>query len=358
MKLAGIVFLLLQICSVASHAQFIAGNHGEGVLLGGKIYLRDLYIRGQLEDLYFGHSAHPQIAERMSGFDRIELTDLQRQLLVQKISDIEALSPCLGKIVSDIFYTYNWTWTREQFRTPPESEEVTHIPEHQRVIVAKRYRSDVLLQKAAWDKMPDAHKVALLIHEVIYSVLRPSHKPGVKGAAYQDVHVARALVSLFFSKPSVYSSSEFATLARDLDIPTGMSCEAFSHYALKVDGAEVSTPSSALRSDSRLEVDLTKFCQNSVPGASREFKVSLNVQTSAYSFQERRYTSFDGQDGVTGTGRQTWIKVCLAPVFTKTTSFIFSKAEICKDTLKKLIFDWGNPKDLNPSPKGCDSSPW
>lgn len=355
-KMAGFILVLVQIVSLSCFAQFIAGNHGEGVLLNEKIYLRDLYIRGQLDGVYFGTQVNPQILERMSGFDRLPLTPIQMDLLIQKLSDMESLSPCLGKIVSDAFYLYNWHWTPEQFRTPPDNEEVTHIPEEQRVVVAKRYRSDIFLQRQAWEKMPEPHQVALLIHEVIYSLVRPSHKPDVKGVAYQDVHVARALVSLFFSKPTVYSSSEFEVLARDLAIQTGVSCEQVSRYQVQALEGRIVASSSALRSEIALEDKLKDFCIQAF-ARSPDFTVAVSVQTSPYSLQELRYTAFDGQDVSAGTGRQTRIKVCSTAVELRQASIRFTSIEACTATLKRQIFDWGNPKDFKPSAKGCLGNP-
>lgn len=356
-KISAIIFVLLQLLSLSGFAQFIAGNHGEGVLFGGKIYLRDLYIQGQLEDIYVGTSENSQIAQRIAGFDRIDLSESQKKLIIRKLSDIEFLSPCLGKIISDLFYLYNWKWTREKFTTPPESEEVTHTPLDQRVVVAKRYRSEILLQKDSWAKMPEAHQVALLIHEMIYSLVRPGHKPVVPGAAYQDVTAVRALVSLFFSKPTAYSKSDLEVLSRELDVNSGVTCESLSRYNIQVQGISSISDSWALRSDSNLERDLKNICSKALAFSS-EFRTSLTVQRSPYSLQERRYKAFDGQEGATGTGRQTWIKVCPALPNIYSASFSFGNAETCTATLKQQIFDWGNPKDFNPSPKGCVGSIW
>lgn len=351
MKMFFFMLLTVQVLSSLAQAQFIAGNHGEGVLLSQRVYLRDLHLYNQKDNLHFGPvSPIPEILLKMNDFDRLPLTQNQKDLLINKLTDIEMMAPCLGKILADMIYSYSWNFTLDVFPVPTENQEVSRISEGERVIVAKRFYSEVLIQKNYWDKMPDGHKVALMIHEVMYAMLTPISFPHVPGAAIQDVNIVRGVISNLFMAPSVYTRSKFRSQLRYFDVDPGITCEEpasySAHFAI---GGSATFPSR--RSDAGLTRDLTLVCKKAAQTSS---ELVISVPTNSYKIQERTYKAFDGINGSNGMGQQTWNRICPAKSEIKTGSIYFTKdIDICVSTAKSLIFNWTDPLDYSPSTAGC-----
>ena len=352
MKMSFFVILFFQVLTCAAQAQFIAGNHGEGVLLNERVYLRDLHLYDQKENLYFGsNNRNIEIFFKMRDFDRLPLTAAQKDLLTRKLEDIESMVRCVGKILADMTYMYSWNFTREVFPVPDEDQDVSRVTLGERVVVAKRFYSEVLIQKKYWDLMPDDHKVALMIHEMMYALLTPISFPHVPGAAIQDVNMVRAVINNLFTDPSVYTLSKFKSQLRYFDITPGISCQKTSSYSVAFSEITGSASFTSRRSETGLTRDLTMQCKKALKYKTGMY---ITVSTSPYKIQERTYKAFDGKDGANGMGQQTWNRICPATVEIKTGQIFYSKSvEVCVEAAKNFVFNLTDPIEYHPPAEGC-----
>lgn len=320
----------------SSYAQFYLGNRGEGVALEEKVYLRDLYVYDLHKNPFVGKDIHAQIGERLRSFDRVPLTPPQWSLLARKISDVERAAPCMGKVLTDALFQFAWSLDELPFPLVDEREELRPVPSHMRVTVAARYLSMIHIYRPAWDKMPDEHKVALLIHELIYSLVSPTHRPGhgAGSPSYQNVAVVRALVAKFFTRPELSSRVDIEVLTRQLALPrSAWSCETLSSYSVSGSFAPSIVSSIAL-SETALEKDLRPFCQAEALGQTGPFSVAWKFQSGSFQIRHLRYRAEISENQST---LQTRLKVFDIPLSQRSGQAQLTSVSDCVEFLKKQI---------------------
>ncbi len=201
----------------ASNGIFI-GNGGDGMEIGGRLIMKDLFLANAHRNPYFGDKIDPQLPD-LPGEATMEF-DYPRELLARKLTDLNQVLPGFGDYVLASIKVYHWMLQDFPLSKIEDHEEIIVYPSsvHQ-VQIANRFQASIRIDQKAYQRLDDANRVALIIHEAVYSLVRPL--PAGDGRSYQSSYVARDLVGLFF-RAEFFKSPERHVLNRvslSLNIP-------------------------------------------------------------------------------------------------------------------------------------------
>jgi hypothetical protein len=180
----------------AAASGYVIGNGGDGVFVKGRLVLRDLDESGVTEP-YFGDLIDPDIEARMSALPIDPSTlPFSWQLLARKLTDLNRLSPDLGQFVLEAIRSYAWIALPASLALVPDPEYLldASIPPVQ---IANRLDTTIRIASGAWRQLDDANRIALIIHEAVYSLLRPICER-TSNTCFQSAHTARDLTGRFF----------------------------------------------------------------------------------------------------------------------------------------------------------------
>ena len=215
-----ILFLLILICTfnAKARANGFVGAGGDGVEIGGKIIVHDLFSLGIKEHPYFGNQIDPLLPE-LPPQSAMNFT-FPRLLLRQKLTDLNRIAPGLGDFVLMSMRSYTWVLADFELKPILDPDDVVILPTGARLVqIANRLGLTIRIHRQRWIRLDDANKVALLIHEAIYSLVQPVPAPG--GFAVQNARAAREITGAFFEE-SFFSRNPakvFGALAAELAIP-------------------------------------------------------------------------------------------------------------------------------------------
>lgn len=170
----------------------LVGNGGGGILDGGKIYVLDLYETGTAKAPFIEKSLG---ANRDFTFSKWNAeVDFDHRLLAQKIDELNRRFTDLGDFVVDAFNFFAVTFADEPLTLLCDEEAPCRPGQVQLAI--RRFRS-IYLDRQMWRQLDAEQKVALLIHEGVYSYARVKCDPS--GMCRQVSHEIRPIVGQLFS---------------------------------------------------------------------------------------------------------------------------------------------------------------
>ena len=213
MKLAlrGLALLLLLLpCDFArAGGSGFVGNGGDGVELNGQLYLRDLWSLG-LEGSAFVGTAIDSKQPLPPDSSSISFVYPQ-DLLTRKIADLNRACPGVGDYVLGSIKSY--AWVLEDFPLTPiqDSDDPLLLPPGARLVqIANRFGNTIRIHAASFARLDDVNKVALIIHEAVYSLITPisSARLPADGTFAQPSYIARAITGSFFNSVSLAKSPE------------------------------------------------------------------------------------------------------------------------------------------------------
>lgn len=145
----------------------LVGNGGGGILDNGKIHVLDLYEAG---------TAKAPFIEKTSDEDRDLVfrkwnpeVDFDHRLLAQKLDELNHRFTNLGNFVADAFDFFEVTFADDPLTLLCDEEAPCRPGQVQLAI--RRFRS-IYLDRQLWRQLDAEQKIALLIHEGIYSYAR------------------------------------------------------------------------------------------------------------------------------------------------------------------------------------------
>ena len=172
------------------------GNGGDSVEMNGQQYLLDLVEFGNYAAPYFdsGAVADPKDLERLHVLGDVQVN---RALVARKISQVRAYSPGLAEAMLRAISMLRWQAVAYPLEDAEDENTIVKLP---RVQVAIRVRDSIMINLLAFAGLNEENRVALIFHEVIYSLLRPEirHERGIK-TVHQQSSVAREINSYLFS---------------------------------------------------------------------------------------------------------------------------------------------------------------
>ena len=180
----------------ASGGGFV-GNGGEGVEIVDHLYVRDLFEANLHLQAYFGESQDPHFNSvgKIFGFADSETLNL----LSRKLTDLNLASPGVGDFVWESMKLYSWDIVDLPLNPTHDDPIPVLFPRQMRTVqVATRLGMTIRIDRGQWQKLDRTNQVALLVHEGLYSLIRPRFS-GVIGA--QTPESVRKYTALFFNFP-------------------------------------------------------------------------------------------------------------------------------------------------------------
>lgn len=212
--------LLIKILiSIAWAGGNFVGNGGDGYSTpDNKIYLRDLVEMGAHQNAWIGNEIDQNILSQLDNF--IFPEDFPKELLAQKITDLNRTSKYFGDMVLQTLLMYNWVMVDAPLGMIADDGDIIQ-PIGTFVQIANRLGSTIRIHKSSWKEMNDTNQIALLIHEAIYGMLKP--KPSTLNFYTQSPRKAREIVGLMFTTNFKTRGHNIFTnmIANELNIPEG-----------------------------------------------------------------------------------------------------------------------------------------
>lgn len=216
------IFAILALLACGSaHAGFFVGNGGEGIEIDGKLYMLDLYTVGAHAHPYVGTRIDPHLPALPPN---LLPSDLPRDLLQRKLTDINAAAPGLGDYLVAVIESYHWLVLASGMQpvTPDPQDPIIGLPDSQRIPLATRLQMNIYIDGSQWPRLDDNGKVALILHEAIYSLVKPVDDGS--GNMRQPAYIVRAINGNFFTADyfTFNPSTNYSRLKPVLEIPEQM----------------------------------------------------------------------------------------------------------------------------------------
>lgn len=201
----GMLLLAIALTGVGAHAAIRIGNGGEGTCPDRSsqepchtvIYLRDLYQANLHLAPYLGDEIDPEIEKEVNASEAVRSIGISKSLLARKLTDLQKMQLHFGHIVLSAIEVYRWQFVDSALKLLPDDAPIEEIPDSWRVPVANRFQDVIRIDRAAWQLMPEVHKMALVIHEALYAMLRAQCG---RGNCVQHAFIARDIVARVFSR--------------------------------------------------------------------------------------------------------------------------------------------------------------
>lgn len=293
---------------------YVVGNGGDGLLISGKLFVRDLVESGVQFEPYVGSkvvfSKGFKARLRAMSIDEGSLP-FSRELLAAKLSDLENLSPYLGHFVLEAILAYRWIAVDSALAPIGDYEMVLkELPANQ-VQIANRLDTTIRVHNESWNRLNDRNKIALIIHEAIYSLLKPKCEESPY-RCFQSARVARNIVGKLFMADFFHNRSDqqVRKLVEKLEIPLEMIRPTVSKRIWNIEWV---SPEGAAVSSVKLALDLPltnpsvknyidstcrEFEQHQELDSSKDFLLRTSIQLPPYEKRMESYPTFSG--GSTG----------------------------------------------------------
>ena len=209
-KTLGILFS--SICAVALGGD--VGNGGDGVVMeNGEVYLLDLVERGDHQNPYFNSEAQAKTKD----VERIEtalrdFADMPSVMLAQKIAEIEQVEPVIATLIRMALKAYAWHIVGYELKNAEDENTPFNGP---LVQLALRDGSSILIHDKYWRKLNAAHRVVLILHKILHSLIRPEEVklPGSPETFFVQRSARAREINAYFFSPD-WDKREYEDLVR------------------------------------------------------------------------------------------------------------------------------------------------
>jgi hypothetical protein len=247
-----------------------AGNGGDAIQIGNKLYLLDLVEAGVEESPQIDLTAQPS-AELSKRVDQALPEGFPKPLVAKKLTEIERINPMMSHIILRAMELYQWKLVNSALLDVADENTELVVPANKLFQLAIRKSVSILVDRSLWQKLDDANKTALVFHETLYALDAPRNLgydivPRYP-AQYQSSPKAREINGYLFSE---LSSKGQKGLERFSD---------FSHITMYSGGV----------SDDGYFVRIAPFLQITVASDFRNktaFHVVIEPETTPSSAQE------------------------------------------------------------------------
>ncbi|MGE3261020.1 MAG: hypothetical protein AB7K68_04495 [Bacteriovoracia bacterium] len=220
MKIWPAFLIFISSVAFAGGSGFV-GNGGDGVEIEGRLYVRDLVMLGIHESPFVGESTDPRLP--VFPTSRAMPFSFPRELLARKLTDLNRVAPGMGDFLLVSMKLY--TWVLQDFPLTPINNpgDTVILPPGSKVVqIANRLGTTIRIHRESWNRLNDENKAALLIHEAVYSLVRPVREEGSK--FFQPARTAQEITGAFFSSSflSKDPARAYEALSNVLAIPFPM----------------------------------------------------------------------------------------------------------------------------------------
>jgi|GEM_PF-3929541 len=196
---------LVALVAAASWAGIRIGNGGDGICKGKTdketkcyskiVYVRDLYDANLHLNPAVGNEIDPYIQREVDQSSVVSTLQLDKNLLARKLTDLEHFHLHFGHIVLAAINAYQWQLVENPLEKLADDAPIEQRPESWRVQLANRFQNTIRVYSDDYALLPEIHKVALVIHEGIFSLLSPQCR---KGICTQHAYMAREITANAF----------------------------------------------------------------------------------------------------------------------------------------------------------------
>ena len=174
------------------HGHFV-GNGGQAIDIDGELVPRDLFELHLHREPYFGPTADPAVLMRLASFSLLSGLHVPEDLMAIKLTDLSSVSRGLGDCFLRALERYDWQFVTEPLPRTNECDPYIQLASGVPwVQVANRLRETIFVHQPSWERLSPQHKVAILIHEAVYSLLMPT---AVDGKSFQQVGPEARLIA-------------------------------------------------------------------------------------------------------------------------------------------------------------------
>lgn len=169
-----LVFLSASFVHAQSREGGVRGGGGDGVLKANKVYSLDLVEVGMELDPFFDSSVPVDFMILTRLQNKLSANLFPVPLLARKISEVQKADPLFALLLLKAIEFYNWRIVDGSLIDIKDEDSLLDIPRKDLVQIASRSNSSVLIDRNIWPKMADdKNRVALMLHEVIYAMVKP-----------------------------------------------------------------------------------------------------------------------------------------------------------------------------------------
>lgn len=200
---------MLLISSLAFSSTLFIGNGGEVFKVNNAYYVRDLVEADVHKQPYF-HCDRGDI--RKVDLKKLAALGLDIDLLGRKLCDIDKVVPGMADILAATINFHSWTLVSEKLNLLPDDAPLLKLPAAERIQAANRTLFNIRLQANVWKSLTAQHRIALLFHEVTFSLLKFSCINDPCTQYKQSSRLAREITGLLFRQDTYDSESEIKKL--------------------------------------------------------------------------------------------------------------------------------------------------
>jgi hypothetical protein len=182
-----------------------AGNGGDAIQIGNKLYLLDLVEAGVEENPQIDLTAQPS-EELSKRVNQALPQGFPKTLVAKKLAEIERINPMMARILLKAIEVYQWKLVNSALIDIADENTELKIPKNKLFQLAIRKSASILVDRALWQKIDDGNKTALVFHEVLYALDKPRNSDLFIAygypAQYQSSEKAREINGYLFSELS------------------------------------------------------------------------------------------------------------------------------------------------------------
>ncbi|MBL7542740.1 MAG: hypothetical protein JNL11_02940 [Bdellovibrionaceae bacterium] len=197
---------LLMVPNVVFASTLFIGNGGEVYKINNQYYVRDLVEAEAHLQPHFNCSVGS-----LAGLDldKLNILEIDSQLLGRKLCDFDTVAPGMGKLIIETINFHSWTMVSEELVLQVDDAPLLTLKQAERIQAANRTLFNIRIQKNVWHKLAPAHRIALIIHEMVFSLLKISCVNESLCIHYkQSSRVAREITGGLFSAATYRSLQE------------------------------------------------------------------------------------------------------------------------------------------------------
>jgi hypothetical protein len=238
------------------------GNGGEVFLKDNEYYLRDLVEANSHLSPAFNCQTNSHYLDKIDS-QFVEKLNLDKSLLAQKLCDMDSLIPNLSKILITAINAHSWSLITDELGLLPDdgpllSSDVTRLQ------AANRTLYNIRIQQQIWNKINPKHKIALILHEVIFSLLKFNCTNPECSLHQQPARIARQITGLAFNIHTLNSDLEKNKLAALISYSLNSYTELLktSEYDLKIRASFIANNNDVLLTmEKRIQISTIDFNQ-------------------------------------------------------------------------------------------------
>jgi len=186
----------------------VIGNAGDAYYNSeGRVLLRDFLEMDRAPLKIHGWSIDEEMRDQVESVN-LHMSEDEKAQLAMLLTRLDVPGFPLGRVLAKALTSHRWAFvSKPPVPTSNNEPNLDLSMRYTHIQIASRINQRINISYYSYLKMPSTHKVGLVIHELISSLLKPECKSS--NDCFQDAAKARHLVRTIFSQSSDPSSEAF-----------------------------------------------------------------------------------------------------------------------------------------------------